>query len=203
MLEQILAPITSFILAVISRWGYAGIVACMTIESACIPLPSEIIMPFSGYLVTTGRFNLWGVALAGAIGNVFGSWIGYAMGAAGGRPLAERLSRLKIIRVSEYDRANGWLVKHGIQVAFWTRMLPIVRTFISFPAGAARVPLGRFTLYTFLGSFLWSLGLAWIGVALGEHWESIRAYARGFDVVIAVGLLVLFLVWLRSHLKSS
>jgi membrane protein DedA with SNARE-associated domain len=143
------------------------------------------------------------VALAGAIGNVFGSWIGYAMGAAGGRPLAERLSRLKIIRVSEYDRANRWLLKHGIQVAFWTRLLPIVRTFISFPAGAARVPLGRFTLYTFLGSFLWSLGLAWIGVALGEHWESIRTYARGFDVVIAVGLLVLFLVWLRSHLKSS
>ena len=203
MLERILAPITTFILAVISGWGYAGVVACMTIESACVPLPSEIIMPFSGYLVTTGRFTLWGVALAGAVGNVFGSWIGYAMGAMGGRPLAERLSRLRIIRVAEYDRANGWLLKHGLQVAFWTRLLPIVRTFISFPAGAARVPLGRFTLYTFLGSFVWALGLAWIGMALGEHWEAIRTYARGFDVIIAIGLLALFLLWLRSHLRSS
>jgi len=203
VLERILAPITTFILAVISAWGYAGVAACMTIESACIPLPSEIIMPFSGYLVTTGRFTLWGVALAGAVGNVLGSWIGYAMGAAGGRPLAERLSRLRIIRVSEYDRANGWLVRHGMQVAFWTRLLPIVRTFISFPAGAARVPFARFTLYTFLGSFLWALGLAWIGMALGEHWEAIRTYARGFDVVIALGLVALFLFWLRSHLRSS
>jgi len=203
LLESILAPITGFILAVISAWGYAGIVACMTIESACIPLPSEIIMPFSGYLVTTGRFTLWGVALAGGVGNVFGSWIGYWLGAAGGRPLAERLSRWRIIRISEYDRANGWLQRHGLQVAFWTRLLPIVRTFISFPAGAARVPLLRFTIYTFVGSFLWSLLLAWIGAKLGEHWETIRTYARGFDLVIALALLVLFLVWLRSHLKST
>jgi len=202
MLEKILAPLTAFVLAVISSWGYAGIVFCMTIESACIPLPSEIIMPFSGYLVTTGRFTLWGVALAGATGNVIGSWIGYWLGAVGGRPLAERLSRWRIIRISEYDRANGWLQKHGIQVAFWTRLLPIVRTFISFPAGAARVPLARFLIYTFLGSLLWSLALAYVGVVFGEHWESIRGVWRGFDLVVLAVLLVLFLVWLRSHLKS-
>jgi len=202
MLEKILAPLTSFVLLVISSWGYAGIVFCMTIESACIPLPSEIIMPFSGYLVTTGRFTLWGVALAGAIGNVLGSWIGYGIGAAGGRPLAERLSRWRIIRISEYDRANGWLQKHGIQVAFCTRLLPIVRTFISFPAGAARVPLGRFLIYTFLGSLLWSLALAYVGVIFGEHWESIHNVWRGFDLVVLAALLVLFLLWLRSHLKS-
>ena len=202
MLETLLAPITSFVLTVISGWGYAGIVFCMTIESACIPLPSEIIMPFSGYLVTTGRFTLWGVALAGAIGNVLGSWIGYGLGTLGGRPLAERFSRWRIIRINEYDRANGWLQKHGTQVAFWTRLLPIVRTFISFPAGAARVPLGRFLIYTFLGSFLWSLGLAYVGVIFGEHWESIRTVWRGFDLVVLAALLVLFLLWLRSHLKS-
>jgi len=203
LLETLLAPVTKFVLALISGWGYAGIVVCMTIESACIPLPSEIIMPFSGYLASTGRFTLWGVALAGATGNVFGSWIGYALGAAGGRPLAERLSRWRIIRISEYDRGNGWLKSHGTPVAFWTRLLPIVRTFISFPAGAARVPLGRFTLYTFLGSFLWALGLAWIGASLGAHWEAIRSYARGFDLVIALGLAALFLLWLRSHIRSS
>jgi len=202
MLETILAPLTSFVLAVISSWGYAGIVFCMAIESACIPLPSEIIMPFSGYLVTTGRFTLWGVTLAGAIGNVIGSWVGYWLGAKGGRPLAERLSRWRIIRISEYDRANGWLQKHGAQVAFWTRLLPIVRTFISFPAGAARVPLSRFLTYTFFGSLLWSLALAYVGVVFGEHWESIHGVWRGFDLVVLAALLVLFLVWLRSHLKS-
>ena len=203
ILEKVLAPVTAFILSVISHWGYAGVVACMTIESACIPLPSEIIMPFSGYLASTGRFTLWGVALAGAIGNVFGSWIGYGLGAIGGRPLAERLSRWRIIRVSEYDRANGWLQRHGQQVAFWTRLLPIVRTFISFPAGAARVPIMRFTVYTFLGSFLWALGLAWIGAALGEHWEAIHGFARGSDLVIALALAALLLLWLKSHLKSA
>jgi membrane protein DedA with SNARE-associated domain len=203
LLETLLAPITRFVLAIISGWGYAGVVACMTIESACIPLPSEIIMPFSGYLASTGRFTLWGVALAGAVGNVFGSWIGYALGARGGRPLAERLSRWRVIRIGEYDRANGWLQRHGMKVAFWTRLLPIVRTFISFPAGAARVPFVRFTIYTFLGSFLWALGLAWIGVTLGENWEAIRTYARSFDLVILVALIGLFALWLRSHLKSS
>jgi membrane protein DedA with SNARE-associated domain len=203
LFETVVAPITRFILSVISGWGYAGVAVCMTIESACIPLPSEIIMPFSGYLASTGRFTLWGVALAGAIGNVFGSWIGYGLGAAGGRPLAERLSRWRVIRIAEYDRANGWLQRHGNQVAFWTRLLPIVRTFISFPAGAARVPFARFTVYTFLGSFLWALGLAWVGASLGEHWEAIRSYARGLDLVIALGLIALFLLWLRSHLRSS
>lgn len=203
MLEQILAPITNFVLAVISAWGYGGILFCMAVESACIPLPSEIIMPFSGYLVTTGRFNLWWVTLAGAVGNVLGSWVAYWMGLKGGRPLAERLARFHIIRMSEYDRANGWLLRHGMQVAFWTRILPIVRTFISFPAGAARVPFLRFSIYTFLGSFLWSLLLTWIGMKLGEHWESIRTYARGFDLIILAALILLFLIWLRSHLKSS
>src|SRR6267143_7249125 len=202
LLEPILAPVSAFILGVISSWGYVGIVACMAVESACVPLPSEIIMPFSGYLTTTGRFTLWAVALAGAIGNVLGSWIGYGLGVAGGRPLAERLSQWRIIRISEYDRANGWLQKHGTQVAFWTRLLPIVRTFISFPAGAARVPLARFLIYTFLGSLLWSLALAYAGVVFGEHWESIHGVWRGFDLVVLAALLVLFLIWLRSHLES-
>src|SRR6267378_1139270 len=166
MIARLLEILSGIIVAIISTLGYSGIVLLMAIESACIPLPSEIIMPFSGYLVSTGRFTLWGVALAGAIGNVLGSWIGYGLGVAGGRPLAERLSRWRILRIGEYDRANGWLQKHGIQVAFWTRLLPIVRTFLSFPAGAARVPLVRFSAYTFAGSFLWSLLLAWIGIQL-------------------------------------
>ena len=203
LLDRIVAPLAAFILAVISTLGYGGIVLCMTIESACIPLPSEIIMPFSGYLVTTGRFTLWGVVLAGAVGNVLGSWLSYWLGLKGGRPLAQRLARWRVIRIEEYDRADGWLNRHGLQVAFWTRLLPIVRTFISFPAGAARVPFWRFSLYTFLGSAVWSLVLAYIGVMFREHWDRIREYWRGLDLIVIVALGLLFLLWLRSHFRSS
>lgn len=203
LLDKILAPLSAFILATISAWGYAGIVACMTIESACIPLPSEIIMPFSGYLASTGRFTLWGVALAGGVGNVFGSALAYWAGFRGGRPLAERLARWRIIRMSDYDRGNLWLQKHGIAVAFWSRLLPIIRTFISFPAGAARVPFWTFSLYTFIGSVIWSWALAWVGVVLGSHWHDIRSFMRGFDLVIVVGALVLFGVWARHHFRPE
>jgi membrane protein DedA with SNARE-associated domain len=203
VLESILSPLSAFVLSTISAWGYAGVVICMTIESACIPLPSEIIMPFSGYLVSTGRFSLWGVALAGGVGNVFGSWIAYAAGLRGGRPLAERLARWRVIRVADYDRGNLWLKRHGTAVAFWSRLLPIVRTFISFPAGAARVPFLRFTLYTFAGSVIWALGLAWVGLVLGEHWENIRTYMRGFDLVVLSVIVVLFAVWARHHFRKE
>src|SRR5882672_145783 len=203
MLESIITVLAGFITEVISAGGYAGIALLMTIESACIPLPSEIIMPFSGYLVTTGRFQLWAVALAGAVGNVLGSGIGYWLGSVGGRPLAERLSRWHVVRVEEYDRADRWLKRHGLKVAFWTRLVPIVRTFISFPAGAARVPIARFTMYTFIGSYIWSFVLAWVGAKFGEHWQSIHEVWRGFDIAVLIALLALFLFWLRSHFKSA
>lgn len=202
-LDKILAPLSAFILATISAWGYAGIVACMTIESACIPLPSEIIMPFSGYLASTGRFTLWGVAVAGGVGNVFGSALAYWAGRRGGRPLAERLARWRVIRMSDYDQGNRWLQKHGIAVAFWSRLLPIIRTFISFPAGAARVPFWAFSLYTFIGSVIWSWALAWVGVVLGAHWHDIRTYMRGFDLVIVAGVVVLFVIWARHHFRPE
>jgi membrane protein DedA with SNARE-associated domain len=202
-LETILAPLSAFVLGTISAWGYAGIVVCMTIESACIPLPSEIIMPFSGYLASTGRFTLWGVALAGGVGNVLGSAIAYAAGLWGGRPLAERLARWRIIRMADFDQGNRWLKRHGMAVAFWSRLLPIVRTFISFPAGAARVPFWTFSLYTFLGSVLWSLALAWVGVVLGEHWDEIRTVMRGFDLLVVLAGLVLFIIWARHHFRRE
>jgi membrane protein DedA with SNARE-associated domain len=175
----------------------------MAIESACIPLPSEIIMPFSGYLASTGRFTLWGVTLAGGIGNVLGSWAAYWAGARGGRPLAERFARWRIIRMDEYDQADRWLKRHGLKVAFWTRLLPIVRTFVSFPAGAARVPFWRFSLYTLLGSLPWSFALALVGRLLGEHWERIRTYWRGFDLVVVAALLFLFILWARHHFQRK
>ena len=199
MITALLEKLSLFIIASISSMGYWGIMAMMAIESACIPLPSEVIMPFSGYLAGTGRFTLWGVSLAGAAGNVLGSWAAYAAGARGGRPLAEQFARWRIIRMDEYDLADRWLKRHGLQVAFWTRLLPIVRTFVSFPAGAARVPFGRFTLYTFMGSLPWSFALAYVGLLFGEHWERIRTVWRGFDLVVLAALLALFLLWFRRH----
>jgi len=203
LLENVIAPLSAFILATIAAWGYGGIVVCMAIESACIPLPSEIIMPFSGYLVTTGRFTLWGVTLAGAVGNVLGSWVAYWIGMKSGRAAAERMASWHLIRMEEYDRAERWLRKHGLKVAFWTRLLPIVRTFVSLPAGAARVPFWRFTLYTFLGSAPWSLGLAYVGVLFREHWEKIKDVWHGFDLVVVLALLVLFILFLRQHFRRE
>ena len=203
LLEQIVSPLSAFILSTISALGYGGIVLCMTIESACIPLPSEIIMPFSGYLVTTGRFTLWGVTLAGAVGNVLGSWIAYWAGMKSGRAAAEGLAKFKLIRMEEYDRAEQWLRKHGLKVAFWTRLLPIVRTFVSLPAGAARVPFWRFTLYTFLGSAPWAFGLAYVGVLFRENWEKIKTLWHGFDLFVVAGLLLLFALFLRQHFRGA
>jgi membrane protein DedA with SNARE-associated domain len=202
-LEQIIAPLSAFVLSTISTLGYGGIVLCMAIESACIPLPSEIIMPFSGYLVTTGRFSLWGVTLAGATGNVLGSWVAYWIGVRSGRAAAERMASWRLIRMEEYDRAERWLRRHGLKVAFWTRLLPIVRTFVSLPAGAARVPFWRFTLYTFLGSAPWALALAYVGVLFRENWEKIKDFWHGFDLVVVVALLVLFILFLRQHFRGS
>lgn len=160
-------------------------------------------MPFSGYLSSTGRFTLWGVAVAGGVGNVLGSAIAYWAGLRGGRPLAERLARWRIIRISDFDQGNRWLQKHGMAVTFWCRLLPIVRTFISFPAGAARVPFLRFSLYTFIGSVIWSWALAWVGVVLGAHWHDIRSFMRGFDLVIVAGVVVLFIIWARHHFRPE
>jgi membrane protein DedA with SNARE-associated domain len=143
------------------------------------------------------------VTLAGAVGNVLGSWVAYWAGMKSGRAAAERLAKWKLIRIDEYDRAEGWLKKHGLQVAFWTRLLPIVRTFVSLPAGAARVPFWRFTLYTFLGSVPWSFGLAYVGVLFRENWEKIKDFWHGFDLVVVLGLLVLFVLFLRQHFRHS
>ena len=167
----------------------AGIVLLMAIESACIPLPSEIIMPFSGYLVFTGEMQLWLVALAGAVGCVLGSLLAYWLGAVGGRPLVEKYGRYVLISHHDLDLADRWFQRHGDITIFIGRLLPVVRTFIAFPAGVARMPLWRFNLYTFVGSFIWCWGLAWIGKQLGQNWNTLGVYFHRFDALIGVILL--------------
>ncbi|MDO7841695.1 DedA family protein [Sphingomonas immobilis] len=204
MIEKILTFLATWIIWVISSGGYLGIVLLMAIESACIPLPSEIIMPFAGYLVWKGEMNLLLVATAGAIGCNLGSIVAYEIGKHGGRPLAEKWGRYVLVGPGELDTADRFFQRFGGIAVLIARLLPLIRSFIAFPAGVARMPLVPFHIYTFIGSWPWCFGLAWLGATLGEKWDSdprVKAAFHSADVVIAVVLLALagFFVWHRLH----
>jgi len=197
MISNIIAALSAFVIGVISTAGYAGILGLMAIESACIPLPSEVIMPFSGYLVFTGRFNLFWVATVGALGCNLGSLIAYEVGAYGGRPLVERYGSYVLLSRRELEMADRFFVRWGSATVFFSRLLPVVRTFIALPAGVARMPRLRFHLYTFAGSWPWCLGLAWVGMKLGERWESdprLKLWFHRLDIAIAL-VIILGLAW--------
>ena len=189
MIGRIIATVSAFIVATISTLGYTGIVLLMAIESACIPLPSEIIMPFSGYLVYTGQFNLWIVTVAGAFGCVLGSLLAYWVGMRGGRPLIEKYGRYILISRHDLDLADRWFAHYGEAIVFISRLLPAIRTFIAFPAGVARMNLKKFIIYTFAGSLPWCLGLAYVGQKLGEKWDKdprLKTLFHRFDFVIGI-----------------
>jgi len=204
LLERIIAPVASFIVATISTLGYGGIVVLMAIESACIPLPSEIIMPFSGYLVSTGRFNLALVATAGALGCNLGSTIAYAIGYFGGRRMVERWGGLVLMGRRELALVDWFFTRFGSLAVFIGRLLPVVRTFIALPAGIARMPQGKFQLYTFLGSWPWCYALAYVGEQLGERWNTdprLKAFMHRFDGVIVAGIVALVVWYVWAHWK--
>jgi membrane protein DedA with SNARE-associated domain len=203
MLEHVLTPVAAWVVNLISHWGYPAVVVCMTIESACIPLPSEIIMPFSGYLVSLGRFSLWGITLSGAFGNLIGGGITYWLGVWGGRPFFERYGRYVLISRKDLARADRWFARFGEWSILLTRNLPIIRTFISLPAGVARMNWAKFALFTFFGSLPWCFALGFIGKTLGEHWEELRVYFRKADIVIAAILVVVIGLWIYRHIKDA
>ena len=203
IVTKILEVLSAFIIAVISSSGYLGIIILMAIESACIPIPSEVIMPFSGYLVSTGRFTLLGVSLAGAFGCVVGSIVAYYVGMYGGRPLAEKYGKYFLIRKKDLDLADRLFLKYGEIIILASRMLPMIRTFIAFPAGVARMNFAKFCVYTFIGSFPWCLGLAYIGLKLGEHWDGIKKYFHNIDLLIGFGILVLIGIYIWTHLRKN
>lgn len=206
MLDSILAPIATWIIGVISAAGYAGVAALMALESACIPLPSEVIMPFAGYLASTGRFSLVLAATAGAVGCNIGSTLAYAVGARGGRGLVEKWGHYILLDQGDLDRADQFFRRFGGPAVLVARLLPVVRTFIALPAGIARMPMLPFQLYTFIGSWPWCYGLAYIGYLLGEHWETdprFRAVMHQFDFAI-IGLLAVGLAWfVWRHVRRS
>jgi membrane protein DedA with SNARE-associated domain len=188
--------------------GYAGVFVAMTIESATVPLPSELILPFAGFLVSdpaqveplTGRaWDFWITVLVGTAGNTTGSVISYAIGRYGGRPFLERFGRYLLIRSHDLDLAEHWFGRWGAPTAFFSRLLPIVRTFISFPAGVARMPFRTFVVYSTAGALPWSIALVWAGQRLGENWPAIRDLLAPFDLLIAAVIVaaVLIYVWWR------
>jgi membrane protein DedA with SNARE-associated domain len=202
MTERILTILFVVIKSVIAATGYGGVALLMAVESACIPLPSELIMPFAGYLVYTGAMNLLWVATAGAIGCNLGSLVAYEIGCYGGRPLVEKYGRWILLSRRELDWADRFFVRWGYLAVFIARMLPVIRTFIALPAGIARMPRGRFHAYTFLGSWPWCFGLAWLGMKLGENWRGLGKYFHQFDIVIGIGLVVGMVYFVWTHWQN-
>jgi membrane protein DedA with SNARE-associated domain len=199
MLEALIAWFTGWIVAVISAGGYAGVVVLMALESACIPIPSEIIMPFAGYLVYRGELGLAGVSVAGAFGCVVGSLVAWYVGARGGRPAIERWGRWVLMSPHDLEIAERWFARWGRATVFWARLLPVVRTFIALPAGIAKMDLWPFVSLTFAGSLPWCWALAYAGLRLAENWARVREKLHGLDtaVIVAGALLFAWVLWHR------
>jgi len=195
IVEPVLALFTDFVTNEIVRYGYVAIFVLMILESACIPIPSEVTMLFGGALASAAfvgdadQLSLFWVAMAGTAGNIVGSWLAYVAGAVGGRPLVDRFGRYLLIRPHEVDRAHVWFERHGDAAVFFSRLLPVVRTFISVPAGVARMNFAKFTLYTVLGCLPWTFALAWVGYLLGENWTTAEQVLRPLAWAIALVIL--------------
>jgi membrane protein DedA with SNARE-associated domain len=200
--------ITDYVL----HYGYLAVFVLMVLESACIPVPSEVTMLFGGALANSafltslgqqGRhLNFVVVALVGTIGNLVGSWIAWGVGYRGGRPLIERWGRYVLLREHELDRAEVWFQRHGQTAVLVSRLLPVVRTFISLPAGIAEMPFARFSLYTFLGCLPWTFALTAVGYALGGQWNVVERYLRPVSYAVAAVCVLAIAWWFYRRLSG-
>ena len=197
--------VSNFVINIIGSLGYWGVFIGMTLESACIPLPSEIIMPFSGFVVWQGNTNmtLIGITLVGALGNLLGSMIAYMVGLKGGRPLLEKYGKYVLISHSKLELADKWFSRYGAEAVLISRMLPIIRTFISLPAGIAGMDLKKFIIYTFIGSLPWVFVLGYIGVQLGPNWGIIRSYFHILDILVFIGILGIVGYWVYKYRQNQ
>ncbi len=200
-LDAILIPVVHFIEHTITEMGAFGVVCLMAIESCNIPLPSEAILPFAGYLVSKGVFSIHTAAFAGAIGCVVGSIPSYYMGYYGGRPFVEKYGKWFLVSRKDLETADKWSAKYGDWAFFICRMLPVVRTFISLPAGILRANYWKFITFTFIGSLVWSYFLVYVGVKLGQHREAFKAIWHQFDYAIVAIVLVLGILYIYRHIK--
>jgi membrane protein DedA with SNARE-associated domain len=202
---SLVGSISDFVINLIGNLGYWGVFIGMTLESACIPIPSEIIMPFSGFVVWQGHTNmtLIGITIVGAFGNLLGSLIAYYVGLKGGRPLLEKYGKYLLITHSKLELADKWFFKYGSEAVLISRLLPIIRTFISLPAGIAHMDLKKFMTYTFIGSLPWSFALGYIGTQLGPNWSMIQGYFHILDIIIGIGIIGIIIYLIYKYMGKS
>ena len=203
---------THFLTDVVARHGYIAVFLLMAVGSACIPVPSEIVMLFGGALASSGfataalhdpgaELSFWGIVAVGLAGTMAGSWFAWGLGRAGGRPLIDRFGRFLLIRRHEVDRAEAWFERHGEVAVFAFRMVPFARAFISLPAGVARMPFWRFSVYSLLGSIPWTAGLAWAGLALGGRWKAVERWIQPLSIAFAVAVVALVAFWVVRRIR--
>lgn len=202
MISQLLNFLLQNIVRVVSATGYFGVGILMLFESCGIPVPSEIIMPFAGFLVALGRLDFWLAALIGALGNLLGSLLAYGIGYAGGRPLVEKYGKYLLISHHDLDLADRWFTRRGQWIVFIGRLLPVVRTYISFPAGISKMDIKKFSLFTFAGALPWCLLFTYFGVKLQNNWTVIHDKLHNLDYLVVLGIIVLFGWYVVKHLRE-
>ncbi len=198
----IIETLSNTAIYLIQTFGYWGVFIAMTLESACIPFPSEITMPFAGFVVWQGTTNMTilGITLVATVANLFGSLIAYTVGSVGGRPLLEKYGKYILITHNKLDLADNWFEKYGYEAVLISRLLPIIRTFISLPAGIAHMDIKKFVIYTVIGSLPWCFALGYLGFLLGPQWELIRNYFHILDIIVGIGIVV-FIIYLIYKYK--
>jgi membrane protein DedA with SNARE-associated domain len=197
-MQSIINDLVTWCTHVITAFGLPGIFVLMLVESACIPIPAEATMMFAGFAVSQGKLSLAAAIAAGVAGNVAGAWLVYYLGFYGGRPLVDRYGRYVLLDRGHLDRTERWFARYGALSVVVCRLLPGVRSFVSLPAGAARMPLLRFSLYTALGSLPFVALLAWLGVKVGGDWRAVEQNFKWLDYAVVAGLATLA-VWLLTR----
>ena len=200
---EILNNLIDFIISTISGSGYIGIFLLMVAESALIPIPSEIIMPFSGFLVSAGKLDVVYVVLAGSFGNLVGSMIAYFVGVRLGRAFVLKYGKYVLLKKSHLDLTESYFQKYGDRSTFVSRLLPAVRTYISLPAGVAKMNVKKFASYTLAGSIIWSFALTYLGIKLGEQWTNIRHYSSYFDAMVIAGVIIVIVVFIKRKSRRA
>ena len=200
---EIISRVSGWALELIGSTGYMGVFILSALESAAIPIPSEVVIPFSGFLVASGKFSFLGVVVVSTFANLVGSLVLFLIGRSGGRWILENYGKYIFVHKKDLDTADRWFLKHGTTAVFWGRMLPVVRTFISLPAGVAKMDLGRFSLFTFLGALPWNLLLAFVGLKAEENWNILHYYFREADIFIVILIIIFVVVYLWKHVRKN
>ena len=203
MFEAIILAIFSFIVGIISGIGYLGIFILMALESMITPIPSELVMPFAGFLVSQGKLSLVAVILAGTLGSLAGSLISYYTGYFGGRPFVLKVGRYLLLHESDLRWTEGFFRKHGEKTIFICRFIPAVRHVISIPSGVGKMDIKKFSAYTFAGSLIWVSILTYSGILLEDNWKQLYSFTEKFDIIVIVFILILIGIFVRRHIKRK